>query len=402
MNILHPIRVVFLVLVLVSASVAWACFWDSDTLRTEANGMPGVVEAATGFYPVYPDEYYERRIEIARERIDSGTHLLDSYDNLAVALDKLGDSSAAIEAIAPKLELIEQADDPGDHLYRYHANLGTFYAHRWIRNGTSGGDLKDLELAQESIARAIEINPDAHFGREFVQLGAIEWLLNQEAGSPENMWIGKYPTMLVTVLEPESIGKWRLEVPEKVVEGLIGLVMLGAAQESVDVYAALAIAMSLQEDTSLGLIAALRVDELVEIGRHSIHPTAYQSSDAQLINAEFFSLSLVDQDFNEVSAYYDVAREAADEYRAEYTAFVQSKLDQGLHPDTHEAFFEGEPKAVLPEMPNGLFGRAGHSRSFFVVELILMGAGATVIALFVGSFWFFRKRIWISTPPGAS
>lgn len=393
MNPSKLVKLVCSVLILSFAGLAWACFWDSDTLRTEANGMPGVVEAVTGFFPVYPDEYYERRIEIAEERLAADPDRLESYDDIAVSLDRLGDSTAAIAAIEPKLAVVERlGDDAGDHLYRYHANIGTFYAHRWIRNGGDAEDLADLEAAREQIARAIEINPDAHFGREFVQLGAIEWLLNSEAGSLNNMWIGEYPTMLSSVLGVEKMSEYWEEVPEDVVLGLLGLVTLGAAQESVDVYTALAIAMTQQENTSLGLMAALRVDELVAQGLESLHPVAFKSEDSQVLTSDFYTLSLLEEDFAEVESYFDRAREAADEYRIEYASFVQQQLDSGLHPDTDEAFFDGEPEALLPEMPNGFYGRAGTARSVFIAMLLMVGFGFLIVTGMIAAVvWYIRR-----------
>lgn len=393
MNPSKLVKLVCSVLILSFAGLAWACFWDSDTLRTEANGMPGVVEAVTGFFPVYPDEYYERRIEIAEERLAADPDRLESYDDIAVSLDRLGDSTAAIAAIEPKLAVVERlGDDAGDHLYRYHANIGTFHAHRWIRNGGDAEDLADLEAAREHISKAIEINPDAHFGREFVQLGAIEWLLNSEAGSLNNMWIGEYPTMLSSVLGVEKMSEYWEEVPEDVVLGLLGLVTLGAAQESVDVYTALAIAMTQQENTSLGLMAALRVDELVAQGLESLHPVAFKSEDSQVLTSDFYTLSLLEEDFAEVESYFDRAREAADEYRIEYASFVQQQLDSGLHPDTDEVFFDGEPEALLPEMPNGFYGRAGTARSVFIAMLLMVGFGFLIVTGMIAAVvWYIRR-----------
>ena len=75
--------------------------------------------------------------EVARE-----PNRLDLYDDLAVAYDRLGQSDKAIAWMERKRQLLGQLpeDAPGrrDVLYRYYANIGTFYAHRWIGNG---GDL---------------------------------------------------------------------------------------------------------------------------------------------------------------------------------------------------------------------------------------------------------------------
>jgi hypothetical protein len=49
------------------------------------------------------------------------------------------------------------------------ANEGTFLIHRWIAVG-GNSDLSDAIEAEKHITKAIDINPNAHFGREFAQL----------------------------------------------------------------------------------------------------------------------------------------------------------------------------------------------------------------------------------------
>ena len=72
-----------------------------------------------------------------------------------------------------------------EHLYRYHANHGTFLAHRWSRAGADRSKLVEVEAARDQIARALEINPDAHFGREKYQLQALDWIIAPPALGPQ-------------------------------------------------------------------------------------------------------------------------------------------------------------------------------------------------------------------------
>ena len=73
--------------------------------------------------------------------------------------------------------LRRNAQTPPNHHYRTLANLGTFYAQRWIKNRLVNPeapvDFADLQKAESLIAQAIKENPDAHFGREKYQLLAI-------------------------------------------------------------------------------------------------------------------------------------------------------------------------------------------------------------------------------------
>lgn len=382
MRALRSVQIALVVVMCSFAAIAWACLWDSDTLRHEAQGMPGVVEAVTGFFPVYPDAYYERRIEIARDRLAENPDRLGSYDDIAVSLDRLGDSAGAIKAIGPKLAVIERlGDGAGDHLYRYHANLGTFHAHKWVRAGADGTDMADLELAREHIAKAIEINPDAHFGREYVQLAAIEWLLDPEAGRESARWYGKYPTLASRLLTEEELNGFEIDVPQKTIDGLVGLVVLGNAWESIDVIAALGVCMQQEFHSSLAAICGMRIDELRQDGKLSLHFRAFRDPEAERIRGDAFNVTIGGRDLEAVRGYYRDASAAAGQYRLEYAAFVSEQLDRGMHPDTHTDFFVGAPAVVLPEMPNGLFGHAGNARDQFLVGVTLYTIMGTIVAI---------------------
>lgn len=373
------------------AAIAWACLWDSDTLRHEARGMPGVVEAVTGFFPVYPDAYYERRIEIARERLAESPDRLEAYDDIAVSLDRLGDSAGAIEALLPKLAVIERyGSEAGNHLYRYHANIGTFYAHKWVRAGADGTDMADMERAREHIARAIELNPDAHFGREYVQLAAIEWLLDPEAGQESARWGSYYPTLASKFLTSDELRAFETELPQEAVDGLVGLIVLGNAWESVDVMMAIGVLMRQGMHSSIAAICGMRVDELIDDGKASLHPSAYRADEARQPDGEVLAEVVVD--IEDVRDYYDESRQAAEAYRKQYSEFVRGKLEQGMHPDTHADFFVGVPAAVLPKMPNGFMGYGGYERTSLVILLVVVSCLLGIIAL-VGGAYLVVKRM---------
>ncbi len=393
MNPSKLVKLMCSVLFLSFAAIAWACYWDSDTLRTEAKGVPGVVEAVTGFFPVYPDEYYERRIEIAEERLAADPDRLESYDDIAVSLDRLGDSTAAIESIKSKLEVVERlGDDAGDHLYRYHANIGTFHAHRWIRNGGDAEDLADLEAAREHISKAIEINPDAHFGREFVQLGIVDWLLDEEAGEFGNTWISRFPTPLSQFRDVigENFESYSARIDDdkykELVDGFVGLIVLGDAWESVDVVGAIGILMMYHDFTSVSVLCGERIDDLASQGRTSIHPFAFETEGAEVLTGEWFSYSLIGA--SSVEKFYKKSMRSSERYRTRYASFVQKQLDAGMYPDTHSNFFDGVPKARVPRLPNGWFGYGGYQK------YIAMGITCVVllVACFVARHTWKKKR----------
>ena len=143
------------------APASLACLWDMDTLVMEREHFPSTLELITGKFLRHSPEYYQWRVEDRVARIEAGEDSPEMYNDLAVAYDKLGQQDKAIETILAKDQL-----HPG--LYETYANLGTFYIH--------GGQ---FEKGIEQIDRAIEINPDAHFGREIYQRLLVEYLLSK-------------------------------------------------------------------------------------------------------------------------------------------------------------------------------------------------------------------------------
>ena len=136
-----------------------ACMWDYDTIRDEKRGLPGIAEILAGRFEKHSRFFYEQRVVCMTTLLRSDPKNLDAWDNLAVAYEKLDDRDKAIETILKK-------DRIASGQYTTYANLGTFYLHK--------GDLENGILA---IRKAIEINPDAHFGREEYQLKVAEFLL---------------------------------------------------------------------------------------------------------------------------------------------------------------------------------------------------------------------------------
>ena len=140
-----------------------ACLWDTDTLAMERQKFPEALELITGQFLRHSPEFYRWRVEDRQKRIATEPDRIELYDDLAVAYDKLGEHEKAIETILAKEKL-----KPG--LYETYANLGTFYIH----NG-------QLEEGLKHIDKAIEINPDAHFGREKYQRMLVEYVLTKRS-----------------------------------------------------------------------------------------------------------------------------------------------------------------------------------------------------------------------------
>lgn len=143
---------------------AWACAWDRDTLAMERAEFPETIELIAGYFARHSPAYYRWRLEQVLA-IPADQRTAADYDDLGVSHDKLGQHD---EAVAAMLEKIGRF--PGQGAYESHANLGTFYIH--------GGD---LTTGVEHIAKAIEINPDAHFGREIYQELLVRYVIERRA-----------------------------------------------------------------------------------------------------------------------------------------------------------------------------------------------------------------------------
>ena len=148
-----------LVLTIAFAGSAVACLWDSETLRQERARFPEILELITGKFPRHSEAYYRWRIQDREQRLANEEPTPELYDDLSVAYEKLGQHEQAIE-------LARQSDELWPNRYETQANLGTFLIHA-----------KQYEQGLKHIERALEINPDAHFGRERYQKYLVEYLL---------------------------------------------------------------------------------------------------------------------------------------------------------------------------------------------------------------------------------
>ena len=139
--------------------------------------------------------------------------------------------------------------------------------------------------------------------------------------------------------------------------GLAGLIVLGNAWESVDVFHALNVA--LQRDSlgfergreggrnTLAYLAWLRCRELIDAGKGSMLPDAPKG--------EALKAMLPQPDFVEAEKLLDPAfaklRAEADAWQAARTAFMTRRLKEGRHPDTDRDFWDGYTERPAPGLP---------------------------------------------------
>jgi hypothetical protein len=141
-------------------------------------------------YARHGETYYQernRRVGEALGRVASGQgpdpssdEALALFDDMGVGLDALQQDDEAVRLMREKLRRQEALGKQGRQLYTTYANLGTFLIHGNFRAAVRG-DTAAKERLREGIgfiAKSIEVNPEAHFGRETWQKGAAEFLLD--------------------------------------------------------------------------------------------------------------------------------------------------------------------------------------------------------------------------------
>ncbi len=333
-------------------AMAAACLNDRDTLGYELRNKPDVQRALTGRFDRFPKLYYQIRIArlLAQARLTSS-----EVDDLAVAYDRIGLHRIAIAAI----------DDPrnpkrakGEETYRYHANKGTFLAHDWISAGRPPAQAAQLERAIQHIQKALAIKPDAHFGREAVQLSALQWIQTLQNGGPSSL--GNY---IASTCELDR---------EQVVRGMAGLIMLGNAWQSPDFAAALGVVMMRRDHQyAAPSFAFLRASELIRQG-------------AKPLERGLFEEDLKQQSRDSASdrTRFHQLRAEAEQWHAAKMAFLNGQLLQGNHPDIDPNFWADYHESPMPVLPTEApFWQRSSTHLF---ALAFVGISAVVGILYQG------------------
>jgi len=349
-----------------------ACYNDRDTLGFELYNKPDVQKALTGRFDRFPALYYTMRVNRLRAKAKLNPN---EYDDMAVALGRLSRNDEALAALALKAKLpnLSKMDE-----YRLYANRGTIEAHRWIHDGAKVASISELKTAANDIAKALSLNPNAHFGREGTQLEVIRWIIQiKTAGkNAEVMTLGEW---LYEKLEKEKDRQYDYGTT------LAGLIMLGGAWESPDV--ALAIGQYGQfhhHEMELAQLALMRYQELIGLGRK---PLSAQLADDMVdeINAEIPKATR----YRELptSERFKMLRKEAEAWHDQKTRYMLTRLEKGQHPDTDPAFWSEWKEPPMPVIPTKLPSQfdwhnlwifAGLMAALFVVGYTLLRLKDTI------------------------
>lgn len=160
--VLIPLLTGLLIFQMVFPPTLQACLWDTETIADERQRIPGTLELIVGKFPRHSKAFYQWRLDDRLRKLESDPENDALLDDIAVSYEKLGRYEEAIETARRQL-----MRDP--KRYESLANLGTFLIHAGR-----------YEEGAEQIQAAIDVNPDAHFGREKIQLALVQFLIEEE------------------------------------------------------------------------------------------------------------------------------------------------------------------------------------------------------------------------------
>jgi tetratricopeptide (TPR) repeat protein len=331
-------------LLFAAAGPAAACLWDRDTLADEQRGLPEMAAIITGRYERHTPEFFERRIREAQSRLKTadGETAKALLDDIGVAYDRLDRQPHAISAMREKISRFGVD-------YTTAANLGTFYAHAG-----------DMDQAENWIRRAVKINPDAHFGREWVQLRAIQYFRDlRKAKTPE---------------AKQKVKFWDRDIDKRAVEGAAGIIKMGDRAVP-EIYVALGEALREQEHNSLAVMAYWRA---MDLGgpKHPLYPEWEREAADTLrkIRTDFIPRLISRADYDKHRAY-------AERWVAAYQAHERALVGAGRDLEAIANYRDFYRKWGTPREP--------YPRPFLILGLSpFVWAGA---ALAVGGALFWRR-----------
>ncbi|MBV9470881.1 MAG: hypothetical protein JO316_16520 [Abitibacteriaceae bacterium] len=325
----------------------FACLQDRDTLADEARGLPDVVQVITGRFPRNPPLFYQMRLQRVAAELKKNPHQLDLYDDAGVACDRIGQDDEAIQWMHQKLPYLQQANAEDkavqEHWYRYYANLGTFLAHRWLRAGANRANISQMEQARDYIKQAIKIKPDAHFGREKYQLKAMEWIISPPKDVDYDGRLNDFLGLAEHLSYEGGQDELKKLGYEDATKGLSGLITLGNAWESVDIFYELKLVLMMQNKATLVSLSNFRLQELIKQGKHSLHPTAPTGEKLKNwiapLSYEPMGWYPASDKPDQLEKFYHYARAEAEAYQKQRTEYMVQRLKAGRHPDTDTSFW---------------------------------------------------------------
>ena len=383
----YSTKTVLLLILLIPVPLA-ACLWDSDTLEEERRQFPSVLELITGKFLRHSPAFYEWRIEDRKRRIEEEPDNVALYDDLAVAYEKTGQTDLAIETILKKEEI-----SPG--LYETYANLGTFYIHAGR-----------LEEGLTEIEKAIEINPDAHFGREVYQKLLVEYVLSKQQDGklqlpmfPDSNGYGVYGFGEQVMNSVREGYRWSddelREEGERATKGILGMMRFGNFDSPVLLESLSDLLMMRDELAQAKQLAARALLQASYVGDSDLVPDYRRKVKAVLTMQTRGEDSISEVTLEEIETQFrDELAEAAAWYE-EVSSLESTWIANGQNPEIEFARYYSEPpsqskRALPPPIP----------KRPPIPTVVVLGGGLMLLAVlfYLRSAWTNRQKKSQETP----
>ena len=359
--------------------------WDFQTIVKEHGRYEAILQVMRGNFVRHSVEYYHWRIQDRRKKLAKHPDDPALYDDLGTAYDKTGRPK---EAVA----LLKKAREKWPDRYETRANLGTFYIH-------SG----QFELGLLEIKAALQINPEAHFGREEYQQYLVEYFLTQEKQSedgqkestkldPFSISLDGFPDFVLerknTPKNPQDI---RQEM-DKATKGVLGMMHFGNHRSPIllqalaslllyDKYDDLSTEDNTREKYDAGRLAARAYLLVGDQAPKSLQWLQFQNK-AELIISELPDPPLDENPLSlkTVSARLEREVDEADGWYGHIMEDETQWISAGLDPD--EEFKKKYYDPAFPKPPSIWSYLTNHQRIQKYLGLIMVLAATVIIVYF--------------------
>lgn len=189
-------------------------------------------------------------------------------------------------------------------------------------------------------------------------------------------------------IEPDDNDRSSREFWLDEIRGWSGLIELGAAWQSIDIFRALAYSLDFNQSPGLKILALLRIDELKSEGVTSIHPNPDGEFREIKLNA-----SLNHHQRKQIEKWFRMAREKSDERHRKRTDYLMDRLLKDQHPDTHPDFWNEWDEPDFPTLTSLPFWTDG--RIFGTIF------GLISLTLITLKIWYDRRHKKKARPAAA-
>lgn len=161
------------------------------------------------------------------------------------------------------------------------------------------------------------------------------------------------------------------------IEGLTGLIVLGNAWASVDIFDALTTALEGRDTVTLQYLASLRCSELIDQGHGSID-RSNGTGQALKNNLRDPMEQLNEPNQKILDALYHRLRVEAEQWHKQRTAYMMPRLQAGRHPDMDATFWQdyhdpGPPSLEVPWYSEVNTRRLAAEQNHYYSTLALLG-----------------------------